>query len=192
MRRLLPSCIFADHTPELAALVQKGRREFMAQFSSVAHAEIDQQLPDPAALETFMRSKLDPRERDLHREAVALHASLLQLRSADVVFRDQGRCGFDGAVIAEHAFIYRFRGDAASGHNSEDRLLIVNLGRQLDVIVMPEPFLAPPAGSHWVVLWSSEDPLYGGGGTPDILLRNGWRLPAEAAIVRAPAEGTRR
>ena len=37
----------------------------------------------------------------------------------------------------------------------DDRLLLVNLGRQLDLAGAAEPLLGPPAGRRWRILWSS-------------------------------------
>ena len=48
----------------------------------------------------------------------------------------------------------------------QDRLLIVNLGIDLPLVGIPEPLLAPPVERKWRLLWSSEDPKYGGDGTP--------------------------
>jgi maltooligosyltrehalose trehalohydrolase len=48
-----------------------------------------------------------------------------------------------------------------------------------------EPLLAPPSGGSWRVLWSSEEPAYGGDGTPPIETEDGWFLPAHAAVVLA-------
>jgi maltooligosyltrehalose trehalohydrolase len=184
-----PFLYFADHDPEVAAKVRDGRREFMSQFPSVAHAEIDETLPDPSARETFERCKLDPSERERHREAMALHASLIQLRLSDGTFYGQGRWGFDGAVLAPQAFALRYFGSPGSGPEPGDRLILVNLGAQLNLTTLPEPLLAPPLGYHWVVMWSSEDPQYGGSGTPDIVTRTHWLLPGESAIVLHPAQG---
>jgi maltooligosyltrehalose trehalohydrolase len=182
-----PFLYFADHRPDLSRLVREGRRDFLSQFTSVAHAAADEPLPDPSDPATFERCKLDWRERDAHQTMVALHASLLQLRASDGAFRAQGRCGFDGAVISQHAFAFRYFGQSQCGLDTDDRLLVVNLGVQLELTVLPEPLLAPPHGFEWSILWSSEDPLYGGGGTPDVLLPTGaWRLPAESALVLYP------
>src|SRR5207249_3824305 len=62
----------------------------------------------------------------------------------------------DGAVLGPHAFVLRWF--------SQPRLLVVNLGLDLELAAAPEPLLAPPEGTRWRVLWSSEDPRYGGGG----------------------------
>jgi maltooligosyltrehalose trehalohydrolase len=66
-----------------------------------------------------------------------------------------------------------------------DRLLIVNLGRDLHFEPAPEPLLAPPTGCRWGVLWSSESPDYGGSGTPDPD-RESWLIPGRAAVVLHP------
>jgi hypothetical protein len=69
-----------------------------------------------------------------------------------------------------------------------DRLLLINLGADLEFEPAPEPLLAPPAGERWQVLWSSEDPPYGGSGAPPPEdAAGGWRLPGQAAIALAPA-----
>ena len=67
-------------------------------------------------------------------------------------------------------------------------LMLVNLGVELRLPVAAEPLLAPPEGRRWRVLWSSEDPRYGGRGTPEPETEeDNWRLAAHAAIVMMPA-----
>jgi len=65
----------------------------------------------------------------------------------------------------------------------EDRLLMVNLGTDLSLVPNPEPLLAPPAQRSWVELWSSEDPRYGGSGTPASDVRGPWTLAAHSALL---------
>src|SRR5262249_45044184 len=64
--------------------------------------------------------------------------------------------------------------------------LIVNLGPDLALNPAPEPLLAPPADAVWSVLWSSEDPRYGGSGAPPLETRNNWRIPGRAAVALPP------
>jgi maltooligosyltrehalose trehalohydrolase len=73
-------------------------------------------------------------------------------------------------------------GDREAG----DRVLIVNLGRDLCLASVAEPLLAPPAGGRWRTAWSSEEPRYGGSGTAPVETEEGLRLPGHAAIVLAP------
>jgi maltooligosyltrehalose trehalohydrolase len=159
-----PFLYFADHKPELAELVFKGRREFLSQFPSLAQSS----LAAPHDRETFERCKLDWRERDQHREFVALHSDLLILRRS-VVGDD-----LDGAVLSPHCFLLRY---------FEDHLLIVNIGSDLDLRPSPEPLLAPPSGRTWSLIWSSEAPQYGGRGIRPVVTEEDIRIPAEAAVV---------
>ena len=89
--------------------------------------------------------------------------------------------GLDGAVLAEEAFVLRFFGE-----DGDDRLLLVNLGRDLTLDVVPEPLLAPPQDREWDLLWSSESTRYGGCGTAPVEVRGAWRIPGHAALVLAP------
>ncbi len=173
-----PFLYFADHDPELARLVERGRAEFVAQFPAVADPEIQARLPDPSDPATFERCKLDLSERWRHPEAYSLHRDLLRLRREDAVFRAQRPGSVDGAVLGPEALALRF-----FGPGGDDRLLLVNLGRDLPLTPAPEPLLAPPSGRGWGLLWSSEDPRYGGLGTPALQTGEGWRVLGQAAVV---------
>ncbi len=177
-----PFYFFADHNPELAKLVRKGRFEFLTQFPGVADPGMTECLADPGSLQTFERCKLDLSERQKHSGAHALHRDLLRLRREDPVFRAQRPGGVDGAVLGPEAFLLRFFGDGG-----DDRLLLVNLGRDLHLGPAPEPLLAPPPGACWETLWSSEDPRYGGCGTPPLDTEENWRTPGNAAVVLRPS-----
>jgi len=177
-----PFFYFADHKPELAELVAKGRAEFLAQFPCIATPAMQAQLALPHDPATFERSKLDHAERERHAWAVALHRDLLRLRREDPVFRAQRAGGLDGAVLAAEAFVLRFFGE-----EGDDRLLIVNLGRDLPLSPLPEPLLAPPLGQEWRLTWSSEDAAYGGNGAPPPDARGEMLIPGHAAIVLKPS-----
>ncbi|MDT5262349.1 MAG: maltooligosyltrehalose trehalohydrolase [Acidobacteriota bacterium] len=179
-----PFHYFADHEAELAAKVRRGRIEFLAQFRSIASREAHARLAAPEDAETFERCKLDFTERETHRETYELHRDLLRLRRDDAVFHAQRPRGVDGAVLGTESFVLRFFGDGAS--EGDDRLLIVNLGRDLNLNPAPEPLLAPPAETVWTLLWSSEDWRYGGAGTPPPETKNNWCLPGHSALVMTP------
>ena len=179
-----PFLYFADVDPGLAAAVRKGRGEFLTQFPSILDFEQRKSFDDPANAATFERCKLDSTERLSHAEMYALHVDLLRLRREDAAFHGQARWGMDGAVLSATAFALRF---FTEGHR-QDRLLLVNLGTDLDRPSIAEPLLAPPDGTDWLVRWSSEDPAYGGGGTPALWPRGSWRIPGESGMVLAPGE----
>ena len=172
-----PFVFFADHKPELAKLVYKGRLEFVSQFTSLATPESQARIPDPAAWQTFEACKLKLAEREEHKPIYQLHRDLLKLRHDDAVFRAQGAQGFDGAVLAPKIFILRFFGREKEG----DRLLVINLDVDFIYDPAPEPLVAPPDKSKWQIIWSSESPVYGGRGiTP---FTENWKIPGYAAIV---------
>ncbi|MCW2237587.1 malto-oligosyltrehalose trehalohydrolase [Azospirillum canadense] len=183
-----PFYYFADHEPWLAEKVEEGRAEFLSQFPSLATPEMRACLKKPQDEETFRRSKLDHGERETHAETWALHRDLLRLRREDPVFAAQRIGGLDGAVLAEEAFVLRFFGDPSSNMGGDDRLLLVNLGRDLTLRVVPEPLLAPPLGKEWKPLWSSEATCYGGCGTAPVDAGEEWHIPGHAAVVLVPGE----
>ncbi len=177
-----PFLYFADHNPKLNRMVRRGRRKFLAQFPSLAQPEVEKYLADPGDGQTFARCKLDFSERQKHREVYDLHRDLIRLRREDPVFRAPRKSSYDGAVLAERAFVLRYFGGAEG-----DRLLVVNFGFELRLDPAPEPLLAPMQGTEWSVLWSSEDPLYGGYGTYKLDSEENWRLPGCAAVALKPA-----
>ncbi len=149
--------------------------------------------------------------------ALALHRDLLRLRREDPVFRLQGAAGLDTAVLGPAAFVVRFfapspgaaaapataasqgagasLADVAAGADVADvadgpgdRLLLINLGRDLALAGPSEPLLAPPPDGRWQVLWSSEAPAYGGSGAaPPEDSQGRWCIPGQAAVVMRPA-----
>jgi maltooligosyltrehalose trehalohydrolase len=175
-----PFAFFADHDGQLGEEVRRGRGDFMKQFVHYATPDAQARLLDPTAVQTFERSKLDFADRERHAEILALHRDLLALRRADAVIARQDRDVIDGAVLSEHAFVLRW-----FGGDHGDRLLLVNFGSELELRPMPEPLLAPPREAGWTLLWSSEDPKYGGRGTVDPIGSIPWKLPAESASLHA-------
>jgi maltooligosyltrehalose trehalohydrolase len=176
-----PFFYFADHHEHLAPLIRRGRAEFLGQFPSIAAPDIQARLPDPVDPRTFERSKLDLSERHRHPEAYLLHRDLLRLRRLDPVFRSQRPGGVDGAVLGPEAFVVRF-----FASDGADRLLLMNLGRDLYIDPAPEPLLAPPENLRWTILWSSEAPCYGGSGTPPLETEKHWHMSGEAVVVLIP------
>ncbi|HEX3597564.1 MAG TPA: malto-oligosyltrehalose trehalohydrolase [Polyangiaceae bacterium] len=178
-----PFLFFADHTAELAALGAAGRAEMLVQFPSIRDDAVRRHLTNPAAADTFERCKLDPAERVKNKHALALVRSCLALRKTDRVFRSQRADRMHGAVLGAEAFLLRFMGDGG-----DDRLLLVNLGRDLDVRHQAEPLIAPPAGCKWTPLLSSEAPEFGGGGTPPLDAYEHLRLHGHSALLLTIAD----
>jgi maltooligosyltrehalose trehalohydrolase len=117
-----------------------------------------------------------------HGETYAFHKDLLRLRREDPILCRQGADGIDGAVFSSQCLVVRF----FSPGFQQDRLLLVNLGVEVDLDPAPEPLLAPPSSMEWVKMWSSEDPQYGGCGTPPLDTQQNWKIPGQAAILLHP------
>ena len=175
-----PFLYFVDHKEELAPLIKQGRAEFLANFPSLAEADMQSRLADPGDPATFRRCVLDHRERERNGAAVALHRDLLALRRD--LFCD-GRPKIDGAPLGDDAWVLRY-----FGNDAKDWLLIVNLGRDQVLPTIAEPLLAPVEGRSWNLRWSSQDPRYGGIGTPEPIVDGAWRIAGQTAMVLVPSD----
>ncbi len=180
-----PFFYFADHEASLAPLVDKGRREFLAQFKSLATEAAQRAVPAPHDRATFERCKLDFRERDTHRPFYAMVEALLRLRREDAVIARQDKDRLHGSVIDDAAFLLRYLGD-----DGDDRLLIVNLGSTRDLASLAEPLIARPRGRRWKLAFSSESPDYGGAGAVAPMPDRDLHVPGHAALffVAVPSE----
>lgn len=175
-----PFFYFADHRDGLARTVREGRARFLAQFRSLAQPEMQSFLPDPADPGTFIRSKLNLAERELHRPVYRMYRDLIALRRGDPVFSRAEASAVDGAVLGPESFVLRFFGP------DDERLLVINLGRDLHLEPAPEPLIAPPEGCAWHVIWSSENPIYGGRGTSPWDYEKSWWIPGHSAVALVP------
>jgi maltooligosyltrehalose trehalohydrolase len=173
-----PFLYFCDHKAELSKQVREGRAQFLAQFRSLALPEMQDVFGDPGNPSTFEASKLDFSERQKNSAQYSLHKNLIALRRQDPVFCAPRKGALDGAVLSSDAFVLRY-----FGGEHGDRLLLINLGRDEHLDPAPEPLLAPPVNSRWNVVWSSEDPMYGGYGTYPPDTSDNWRLPGNSAVV---------
>jgi maltooligosyltrehalose trehalohydrolase len=181
-----PFLYFTDHRQEdLAHSVLEGRRTFLAQYPSYASPKAQEQVPDSCDPKTFEHSKLDLNERQRHAELYRFHQDLLRLRREDPIIARQARDQLDGAVLGPEALVIRYFTESG-----EDRLLVVNLGLDLEYIPAPEPLLAPVPGGRWQLVWSSDDPAYGGPGVVNPLNPEGWRIPGASTALFVAQMGT--
>lgn len=172
-----PFFFFCDYAGEPGRLVREGRAKFLTQFPDLETAEAQALLPDPNDRVTFDRCILDFAEREKNARQYDLHKDLLKLRREERVFARQRADLLECAVVNEDCFLIRYWDDG------DDRLVIVNFGRELLFAPGPEPLLAPPAEMGWGILWSSESPRYGGGSTHPLETDQGWSIPGEATVV---------
>src|SRR5205085_5522360 len=127
----------------------------------------------------FKGCKLNWSEREKYPQLYALHRDLIRLRKTDPRFREVKPKGVDGAVLGRRAFVLRYFADKPE----DERLLLVNFGKQTVFSPAPEPLLAPPDNYEWETMWTSEAPEYGGIGMLPVANDIGWTLFAEAAVA---------
>ena len=128
-------------------LVRKGRREFLSQFPQPGDArDAGARCPIPADRATFERCKLDlARARAARARCTRCTATCCGCAARTRCFARSGRGGVDGAVLGAEAFVLRFFGD-----DGDDRLLLVNLGRDLDARRRcPSRCWRRPPGTRW-------------------------------------------
>lgn len=179
-----PFRYFADHDVELATLVRNGRWESLRQFPRIAGGGGDPiVLPDPSDHTTFQACKLDWSAFEDNSPDVMLHRDLLKLRRSDATFSQQDKGMIQGAVINQDCFVLRWHNESDGARH--DRLLLVNLARDLHWRPSAEPLVAPVPNRNWKIMFSSEDPQYGGSGTA-LLNTSDWHIPGHASIVMAP------
>ena len=91
----------------------------------------------------------------------------------------QSPATLDGAVLGPECLLVRYFED-----RGDDRLLLVNLGRELRLRPAPEPLLAAPEGTRWQLIFSSDDRRYGGPGAcaPESE-DEGWTIAGQAACL---------
>jgi maltooligosyltrehalose trehalohydrolase len=177
-----PFMFFADiGDASVRDTIRKGRSEWLAPFLSLIEDEALGSLPAPDDPTVFARCKLDFSEREKNRELYNLHIDLLKLRREDSRFRKQIFNGVDGAVLGAASFVLRYFSE-----ESDDRLLLVNLGEHQILHPASEPLLAPLAGCTWETLWTSESSRYGGAGSAPVATQERWLLSAESTTVMRP------
>jgi maltooligosyltrehalose trehalohydrolase len=154
-----PFAFFAEHDPFFHESVLNGRIEFTNQFNS-AHSLKRDDYPNPASKETFLACKLkwEEMEKAPHQAAYHLYKTLLALRKKDPTLSQPHH--LDGSVCGNLLLIRYF------GKGNDDRLVICNMGKDLQVSSLADPLFAPPLDKKWELLFSSNDIGYGGNGTP--------------------------
>lgn len=188
-----PFRYFADHDPPLASLVSEGRHASLRQFPSIADPAADSLYVAPNDPRAFESSKLDlsVRTQEPHAKAFELHKALLRLRREDPVFSAQRSDWMHGAVLSGRAFALRFvtgaavRVEEGAATPLSDRLVLVNLGSDLDLTTVAEPLLAPPEGARFTPVLSTEDPRFGGTGQPPMRDHDRITLLGSSALVLA-------
>jgi maltooligosyltrehalose trehalohydrolase len=144
-----PFLYFTDHEPGLGRLVTEGRRREFHGFSAFSDPARRELIPDPQAVATFERSRLDWTRRgdEPHASTLRLHRALLRLRREEPLMRDAAERRVDVEALGEEDLAIEY-GAAGRG-----LLVVVRLKGSGRTEVRPR---AGP-GARLRVLLSTED-----------------------------------
>jgi maltooligosyltrehalose trehalohydrolase len=178
-----PFLYFTDHHDELGRLVTVGRREEFAKFRAFCDPALREQIPDPQAESTFLRSRLDPSERERNPGYNRLFYDLMRLRQTDVVFADPDRARTATSAPGDHVVAMRRWNEDAT----LERVVIANFGPALEAPLAGDSALASLERGDWKVILSIAVRRYGGSQIRTRLSRveprRVVRIPAETAVV---------
>jgi maltooligosyltrehalose trehalohydrolase len=149
---------FTDHNDELGRLVTEGRRSEFGAFAAFADPQHQREIPDPQAVDTFVRSKLNLEERrdGLGAQVYALYGELLALRRSDAVLRRQDRERLRATAASDSVvLVHMWDGD-------EQRLLVANFGNGVDVAPSALGVPGELSQMEWRVVLSTEERRFGG------------------------------
>jgi maltooligosyltrehalose trehalohydrolase len=132
-----PFLYFTDHGEELGRLISEGRRREFEKFGAFSEHARAALIPDPQALETFERAKLDWARRDQadHARALELHRVALELRRTDRVLRDGSRERLRADALGDVLVVERWLG-------ADRRVLVVNFGAEPVAVERLPPLVA--------------------------------------------------
>lgn len=172
-----PFLYFTDHHPELGRLVTEGRRQEFRHFAAFSDPRAREQIPDPQAPSTFLRSRLNWAERieEPHASALRLYQALLALRRREPTLRDPRT--FHASALDDATVAMRRDG-------SHDTFLIVARLKGTGEVDLAHGLTTrerenPPRIGRWQLVLNSEDPAFSLEPMPPEL-----DLAFEAATVR--------
>lgn len=177
-----PFCYFADHHPELAKIVYEGRLQYLKQFESICHSTIVDKIASPESFQTFTQCKLNFEELNNNRAIFSLYKDLIQLRKTLPFCKGDNHYTFDGALLNSDTLAIRCFGKISY-------LFLINLNLPLLMDCLPEPLLALHSNAKWELVWSSEDPMYGGEGIIIPPKAGPWHIQGQCCTLLKATEG---
>ena len=176
-----PFCYFTDHEAALGRQVTEGRRAEFAKFRAFQGESARTKIPDPQAVETFQRSKLDwsQAEKPPGRELVALHRALLSLRRKEPAMKVWRRGDMDVVQVDEGLISIRRR---APRPEDSPLLFVIALTCGGEVRLGEVDATAARAGQAWKVVLDTEEKRFGGAGNATLAGRK-LTLEGPGAVV---------
>ncbi|MEX1178875.1 MAG: malto-oligosyltrehalose trehalohydrolase [Nitriliruptor sp.] len=152
-----PFQYFVSHTePDLVEAVRAGRRREFAYFADQGEA------PDPQAVETFERSKVDwtLRERGEHARSLALHRTLLRWRRDLEALASPDAGEVEPTLHGRHTLTFTRQ---VPGRPETTILVVIHTA--------DDPVHVTELG-HFELLLDTADPVYGGPGGTHVTVRD--------------------
>ena len=177
-----PFLFFTDHNAELGRGVSEGRRREFKAFAAFADPATRERIPDPQALETFLRSRLEwaESEHEPHACVLRLYRALLELRRREPLLRLDAWDGFE-AVPCGHAALVLARTAPTRGS-----LVVAVQWLGVGSIDLGSVALEHvPVSSEWQIVLSTEDPRF----SPDPLPAQVVIPPAARPVLRFERPG---
>jgi maltooligosyltrehalose trehalohydrolase len=152
-----PFLYFTDHHDELGKGVTEGRRKEFAEFSEFRDPVKRTRIPDPQALVTFTRSRLDWTEaqRQPHLATLRLYRDFLCFRKANLSDRRRGHWQVE--QVSPRAIAIRYRRQKGG-----DILVVAQLVADDTTLELDSELLKPAKGRSWEFVLSTNESIYGG------------------------------
>ncbi|WP_227370224.1 malto-oligosyltrehalose trehalohydrolase [Halomonas sp. M20] len=157
-----PFCFFTSHHGELAEAVRKGRRNEFAAFSAFSDAATREAIPDPNDRQTFVDSipDFDYRETPSHAMWLTRYRKLLALRQREIVPRLPGAVAETVEVLAEKAWLARWRLNDRSQlvialNLRDDRVTVTGLSGITGLLYETQEGTAASAEEGWLERYSA-------------------------------------
>jgi maltooligosyltrehalose trehalohydrolase len=152
-----PFLYFTDHHAELGKGVTEGRRKEFSEFSEFKDSSKRALIPDPQALTTFTKSKLNwtELEQPPHRETLRLYSDFVRFRQANLTDRHRGHWQVE--QVSRTAIAIRYHRKSGG-----DILIVTQLTTNDSILKLESELLRPANGRAWEIVLSSNEPIYGG------------------------------
>jgi maltooligosyltrehalose trehalohydrolase len=180
-----PFLYFTNHHDELGKGVTEGRRKEFADFSEFRDPAKRALIPDPQAISTFTRSKLEWTELDQapHLTTLYLYRDFVQIRKTILI--DRARASWNVSQVSNYAIAIRYRRSAREGI-----LILFQLVPDEVTLDLDQKLLKVGEDRVWSVVASTNAVKYGGKGAAHVD-RVGKKLALnvpELVVLREEAE----
>ena len=166
-----PFLFFCDHNEDLGKKITAGRRREFAAFPEFAGGK-SQEVPDPQAESSFVKSKLNWEEMNApkHLECLKLYQESLALRSAEGAFRPKSRTSWNVSLWEDRVIALR--------HEDEQKSFLLLFHPKGEAKVsLPE--------DEWEWLLSSNAQRFGGKRDEDPYPKQIQFLESETVVLRS-------